>query len=361
MDLSFDVPLNSVSFGQVSVALLRECHKRDMKVLISLIDGPDLASQSVDTSFFEWLEGALKDYPSLHNKSIPAFKIWHLEQNSHRFISNNQCLMTFHELNSLTKLEKNIAKNNDKLAVTSRFTKDVLDEAGAQAHYVPLAFDSHNFKVLDKDYARDGKIVFNLSGKFEFRKHHAKILKAWAKKYGNDKKYALQCAVFNPFLDAQTNNGLVAEALNQTRYFNISFMPKMQTNDQYNDYLNSSNIMIGMSGGEGWGLPEFQSVALGKHAVILDAHGYKEWANKENSVLVDSTSQIDCIDGVFFKKGADTNQGQIFDWQEEDFLNACEEAVERVKANEVNEKGLELQEKFTYSKTLDGILDILKS
>jgi len=361
MDLSFDVPLNSVSFGQVSFALLRECHKRDMRVLISLMDGPDLASQSVDTSFFGWLEAALKDYPSLQSKDIPAFKIWHLAADSHKFISNNQCLMTFHELDSLTKLEANVAKNNEKLIVTSRFTKDVVEASGAPCHYVPLAFDEANFKVMDKEYHDDDRVVFNLSGKFEFRKHHAKILGAWAKKYGNDKKYALQCAVFNPFLDAQTNNGLVAEALDQVRYFNISFMPKMQTNDQYNDYLNSSSIMIGMSGGEGWGLPEFQSVALGKHAVILDAHGYKEWANKENSVLVDSTSKIDCADGVFFKKGAETNQGQIFDWNEDDFISGCEEAVERVRANRINEKGLELQEKFTYSRTLDGILDVLKN
>ncbi len=55
----------------------------------------------------------------------------------------------------------------------------------------------------------------------------------------------------------------------------------MQKNSLYNDYLNSANIILGMSGGEGWGLPEFQSVALGKHAVILNATGYKDWATEK--------------------------------------------------------------------------------
>ena len=51
----------------------------------------------------------------------------------------------------------------------------------------------------------------------------------------------------------------------------------MPTNTAYNDYLNSGDIIIGMSGGEGWGLPEFHSVALGKYGIILNAHAYKEF------------------------------------------------------------------------------------
>ena len=45
-------------------------------------------------------------------------------------------------------------------------------------------------------------------------------------------------------------------------YFNINFLGMMQKNSLYNDFLNSGNIVLGMSGAEGWGLPEFQSVVL---------------------------------------------------------------------------------------------------
>ena len=48
----------------------------------------------------------------------------------------------------------------------------------------------------------------------------------------------------------------------------------------YNDFLNSSDIVLGMSGGM-LGLPEFQSAYLGKHAVLLNVSAYKDWA-KEN-------------------------------------------------------------------------------
>jgi hypothetical protein len=105
----------------------------------------------------------------------------------------------------------------------------------------------------------------------------------------------------------------------------------MQKNNMYNDFLNSGNIILGMSGGEGWGLPEFQSVAIGKHAVILNAHAYKEWANENNSTLVEPNGKIEAYDGMFFHKDQPFNQGNIFDFDQNDFISACEKSIEKVK------------------------------
>ena len=65
---------------------------------------------------------------------------------------------------------------------------------------IPLAFDNYNFKRIEK-YFDDDRITFNLCGKFEHRKRHEKIIKAWVSKYGNNPKYNLQCAIYNPFMD----------------------------------------------------------------------------------------------------------------------------------------------------------------
>ena len=115
-------------------------------------------------------------------------------------------------------------------------------------------------------------------------------------------------------------------------------------------------MVIGMSGGEGWGLPEFHSVAMGKHSVIMDATGYKEWATKENSELVTPSGKISSVDGVFFNEGADYNQGRIYDFDEDAFIDACEKVIKRVESNPENEEGLKLQDEFTYEKTTNQIL-----
>ena len=130
----------------------------------------------------------------------------------------------------------------------------------------------------------------------------------------------------------------------------------MGKNSLYNDFLNSGDIIIGASGCEGFGLPEFNSIALGKHSVILNAHAYKEYATPENSCLFEPSSKIPVYDNMFFHQGTAFNQGNIFDWNEDYFINACERAIQRTRLNRVNTEGLKLQTKFTVKKTVDEIL-----
>ena len=114
------------------------------------------------------------------------------------------------------------------------------------------------------------------------------------------------------------------------------------------------------SGGEGWGLPEFQSGAIGKHAVILNAHAYKSWATPEAVTFVNPSQQIEVYDNAFFKKGDAFNQGNIFDWNEDEFIAACETAVGKVKANRVNTAGLALQTEYSKEKFVDNVIGLIK-
>jgi hypothetical protein len=219
-----------------------------------------------------------------------------------------------------------------------------------------VGFDTHNFYPTNKQYFHDGRVAFNLVGKFEKRKHHHRILKLWADKYGDDKRYFLNCSLYNHFLKPEENSAVINQVLNGKRYFNINLLSYMPKNELYNDYLNSGNIVIGMSGGEGWGLPEFQSVCLGKHAIILDCNGYKSWANEGNSILVKPNGKIPAVDGRFFQPEGPFNQGNIFDFKDEDFLEACDKAVQAVTDNPLNGEGVKVGNRFSYSKTLDKIL-----
>jgi hypothetical protein len=359
MSFCFNAPFNSVSFGQVSTALAREFHRRGTECLLSPIGGSaDLNSQALSQDFVDWFSESSKNFSLSHSRDNPTLKLWHLNDGL-LSPSKELSLFTFYELDSPTESEINIGKNCTNLIFSSKYSAEVFSSVGVESVYVPLAFDKDNFSETDKKYFSDGRIVFNLTGKFEKRKHHAKILKAWAKKFGSNKKYYLQCAVFNPFFSPEDNNALVYNSLGGEKHFNISFLGPMQKNSEYNDYLNSSDIIIGMSGGEGWGLPEFQSVALGKHSVILNAHGYKEWANEDNSILIDPQGKTEAYDGVFFKENNLFNQGSIFDFNEDDFISGCEEAIKRVEESKHNKKGVELQKNFSIEKTADALLELV--
>lgn len=360
MSLNFNLPINTVSFGQISTLICRELFFNKKQINLIPIGNPDLSTQTnISQDFADWLQKSISESLANLSKKDKIFKLWHLN-GSFESYSNEQILLSFYELDQPTKVELNTVKNNNKVLFSSKETVDLYNQFGCNnVEYIPLAFDKYNFNTVDKTYFTDDRIVFNLVGKLEKRKHHLKIIQLWANKFGNNKKYTLQCSIFNPFMKPEDQDSLISQALNGKSYFNINFLPFMAQNKIYNDFLNSGNIVIGMSGGEGWGLPEFHSVAMGKHSVIMNAHGYKSWATKDNSILINPNSKIECYDGIFFHKGAPYNQGNIYDFNGDDFISGCEEAIKRSESNKINKNGLELQKVFSSEKLLQNVLSHL--
>ena len=355
-----NAPINSVSFGQVSLAIIRELFDRGVEPNVFPIGGKiDLSSQELPEEVANKLAELIAEARASHDKNDPAFKLWHFNGSQESF-SKEQLLLTFYEADSPTKEELN-AFNSNRVLLSSKYSMQVFEDKGLKPEFLPLFFDHYNFSVKDRKYFSDDRIVFNLCGKFENRKHHPRILDAWSRKYGNNNQYFLQCAIYNPFLSPEENDSVIHRSLRGEKYSNIQVLKPMAKNSLYNDFLNSGNIVIGMSGAEGWGLPEFHSMALGKHSVMLNAHSYKEFANEENSVLVEPDGKMDIYDGMFFKEGDRYNQGQMFKWDEDDFIDGCEEAIERYKSNPINEKGVKLQEEFHVSKTVDVLLEKIES
>lgn len=367
MKLALHLPLNNVSFGQVSTVLLRTLFERekagklDYDLYLIPIGGVDLSSQTVNQEFVTWIQSKLTKTFESYSRDIPVFKLWHLNGSLESF-GKQQTLFSFYELDGPTKIELNIAKNN-RLCLSSEYSRDVFKMFGVDTQFLPLPFDSYNFKATGKNYHADDRVVFNICGKMERRKHHAKMIQAWIKKYGGNPKYALQCATYNVFLGQNqqecdhNNNELIRQILGgKEKPFNVTFLPHMKENVVYNDYLNSAHIILGMSGGEGWGLPEFQSIALGKHAVLLNAHAYKTWATSSMATLVNPSGKIPVYDNIFFRQGDPFNQGNIFDWNEEDFLAGCEAAIAKVRANPLNEAGLVLQTAYSKETFADSVL-----
>ena len=156
-------------------------------------------------------------------------------------------------------METAIAEVQDHVFFSSNDARDNFKRVGIKnTSFVPLGFDE-DFKQTGKDYLAD-TVHFGLMGKFENRKHTQKIIKTWLKKYGNNNKYLLTCCVNNPFFKPEQLQGLIQETLEGKHYNNINFLPILAKNSEVNEFLNSIDIdLTGLSGGEGWNLPAFNS------------------------------------------------------------------------------------------------------
>ena len=360
-NFNLDLPINKLSFGNCSINILIELFKLKLNPTLFLNNGQGDFSgfgNSLPDGFLEWINSCASTSQARHSRKNPTLRLWHLNGSLNSY-SNDQYLFSFYELDSPTPTEVNIAKNQKKVILSSSYAKESFEKAGcSNIEFCPLGFDSISF-FKKEPQKNENKVIFGLAGKLEKRKQHFKVLKCWAKKYGNNPKYLLNCAISNPFLTREQHESQISKTLDGKKYFNINFIDHMPDNRLYNDYLNSNDIIIGMSSAEGWGLPEFQSVAIGKHSVILNAHSYKDWANEKNSTLVNPSGKIASHDGVFFNTGQEFNQGLYFDWNEDEFLSACETAEKKFINNSVNHEGEKLSKLFTWERTTKTLLDLM--
>jgi glycosyltransferase involved in cell wall biosynthesis len=360
MKLLVNAPINALSFGNVSVNILRELFKKNIDLIFFPIgDKAEMdAYDKIEPDFVKYLQAATNDRYSKISKDIPSLKLWHVFGSETRY-SKNQSLFTFHEVSEVTAIEKNLLSLQDRIFVSSNYTKNIFNLNGLDnVTHVPLGFDN-DFGITNKTYLQD-KIHFGILGKFENRKNTARIIKSWLKLFGNKPEYQLSCAITNPFLDKARFQNELLKVLEGKQYNNLNFVPYMQTNSEVNDYLNSIDIDLGgLSGAEGWNLPSFNATALGKWSVVINATAHKDWATKDNSILIEPSSLKDCYDDVFFKKGQSFNQGQFFDISDQEMDNAILKSLSYAKTP--NPEGLKLQKQFTYEKTVETILCAISS
>ena len=361
MKLLLEAPINRLSFGNVSYNFIRELKKLDVDLGIFPIgdlNQLDLSAFDPEEDTKQYIEDCINKRWDYLDPLVPSLKLWHLNGSDNRK-NPSQYLYTFYECNQPTQIEKQIALVQDKVIFSSKYAADHFRDAGVElATSIPLGFDKDFFRT-EKTYLKD-TVHFGLMGKFENRKHTQKIIRAWLKKYGNNNKYQLTCCVNNPFFNNEQMQGLMNDTLQGQHYNNINFLPHLEKNSEVNELLNSIDIdLTGLSGGEGWNLPAFNATCLGKWSIVLNATSHKDWANNNNSILIEPSGEMPVQDGVFFNANSAYNQGTFYTWEEDEAISAMEKAEE--KAGQLNTEGQKLAEEMTYSKTVEQILAVINA
>lgn len=364
MNLNLEAAFNNLSFGAVSFGVSLELFKRDIYPnILPIANNLDINSQDkAPQDYKNWLTLCAQKFYRNFNKNYPTLKVWHIQNSWHK-VSDKQYLLTFSELDRLTDVEVNILNQQEKIFVTSNFTKSVFEKCGVEVPviYTPLGFDSIHYYKTDKKYL-DDCIVWDVHGKFEpLRKRHEKTIKTWIKVYGGNRKHRLHLYVTNPFVKPEQMQQFYNQLFEGKQPpFNITVFNYLATNSLLNDGYNCCNIVLAM-GNESIDLPGLTCCALGKHAVVHNTRGIKDWANDKNAVLVNSKGQLEAHDGMFFFKGQPYNQGFFDDFDENDLVAAMETAVKRYESNPINEEGLKLQETYSFKRGVDIILKEIQS
>jgi hypothetical protein len=356
--LLVEAPLNNLSFGNVSVNLLRELWRRpEISVGIWPTQAELSAFDKLPKEFGEWLQAAINARYNFLKKDIPVARQWHLNGAESKK-NDKQYLFTFIETDSPTTAELAIVKLQEHTFFSSNYSVDAFKSCGLtnnDVSFLPLGFDE-DFARIEKRLIAEDVIHFILVGKIEKRKQTPDIIQMWVKKYGNNKKYQLSLCISNPFLDQNWHNNFYAQVFGGTRPWNVNILPRLTTNSEMNQLYNSADIdLSGFSRAEGWGLPAFMCTGLGKWSIVSNCTAHKDWATDQNAILINPTGKEPAVDGIFFQAGQPFNQGNWFSFNMDEFVAKMELA--ETKARMLNVEGLKLREQFTYKKTVDMILE----
>lgn len=348
------VSLNSLSFGNVSYNILKELHKRNMQCAI-FPRQYDISAFAPSLDFRSWLDNSINSRYLKLDRKIPSFSLWHINSSEDK-LTDKQYLFSFHETSQPTPDEVNILNQQEHTWFSSNWSINNFRDFGANSvSFAPLGFDDE-FKVIDTKF--DPKVIhWGLIGKFEpNRKNTTLIVQSWCAKYGNNPKHALSLLINNPFIPQDQMNAIYNGIFQGRKPSNVNVLNFIKTNKEMNQFYNSIDIdLSGFSSSEGWGLPAFNATALGKWSIILNATAHKDWATKDNCVLVEPSGLKPAADGMFFRPNEQFNQGFFFSSTQDKLIDAMEKAEPLAKT--INFEGLKLQEKFTYSKTVDIILN----
>lgn len=354
--LNFDAPFNSLSLGNVSFNFLRELRSKDIDLNVFPVSKVDLSAfDRLTDEYTDYFKDKLANNLKKLDRTIPTLKVWHIN-GSEKKIGDSQFLYTFYEVDSPTEEEIAIVKAQNHVFFSCSEAAEIFKQKGCDnVSYVPLGFDT-DFYETGKEYLGEDIIHFGLIGKMERRKNTQALIQLWCNKFGDNPRYQLTCLVGNPFIEKNEMNKLVAQSMNNQKYSNVNFLPRLKTNSEVNEVVNAIDIdLSGLSNGEGWNLPAFNATALGKWSIVSNCSSHKDWANKNNSILVDPTGKQDCYDNKFFLEGRKFNQGKYYLLNGSDIEAAMDKSVQMAKSK--NTEGLKLQEEFTYKKTVEKILE----
>lgn len=358
MNFNLEIPLNSSSLGQIGHGIAYEMYNRGLSPNIFVIGAADLKCFAVDSKFQFWLESCVKKALREYKKPESTIRWWHII-GSERRLTDRNILYTTHETDQLTPTEVNILDKYDQVLLPSNYSTNVFKESGLEnVDVCPHFFDSLHFKTVDTP--KVDAITFGIFGKLEKRKHTRNAIVSWANQFANKKEFRLVCQIFNPFLNPEAQDHEINAWFGGRRPWNITFLPFQEKIEDYNKVLNSIDVGIFLQGAEGFNLPAFTCLALGKQCVVLNAHAHCDFANEDNAILVEPSGKEEIYDNIFFQKGADFNQGSMYTFSQEAVHNCYNKSLDKIKNGcIVNEAGLALQQNFTVQKTVDKLLSYI--
>lgn len=267
------------------------------------------------------IENCLKNAQLAYDKHSPCIKIWH-QHDLHFMVGSGEHIgFPIFELNKFRPDELHCVANTDRLFVCSNWAKEIMEEQLSHAmvqnkpkvQVVPLGYDPSIFYPSDIPSGLSDYIFFNI-GKWEVRKGHDILVKAFNDAFTAEDKVQLWMMPHNPFLQQQQKEEW--ERLYKTSKLGnkIQIFPPCSTQYEIAGLMRQADCGVFPARAEGWNLELLEMIACGKPCIATNYSAHTEFTTKEDTFLINIDKNESAYDSIWFHgqgEWAELGQTQI--------------------------------------------------
>jgi glycosyltransferase involved in cell wall biosynthesis len=349
-------PINQLGYGIAGLNILKALQKQ-CTVSLFPIGQPQVTTEEDHNHVKFAIEKA-----RFFDAKAPCIKIWHQNDMS-QFVGKGEHIgFPIFELDVFDELEQHHLNSCDRLFVCSEWAKQTVKNNlsafsrtkrqigdGKPIDVIPLGVDTNIFKPTP--YIDGGKTFFFNCGKWEIRKGHDFLIKAFkivAEEFENVELW-MMCS--NPF-NSQEENLRWQQLYNHPK---VKLIPRAETQAEVYNVMSQVSCGVFPSRAEGWNLELLEMMACGKSVITTGYAAHTEFCTKENSNIIPIDSTESAFDGKWF-----FNQGNWAKIGEKEISSLVDLMKNVIKSgNKTNISGIETAQRFSWDNSAAKILKSL--
>lgn len=369
--LNFFAPINNLGYGIHSYNLIKAYYRYVSKdISLTPVNG----EYRVIDDFVTTIDSN-RDKITKEDKSIMIFHASEL----HRFYGKERIGFPVFELEKFLPREISILKTLDKILVTSKWAKEVIEkniiDSIPTVHIVNEGFDPEIFyktkSIEEKLFLIEQEgISFVHVGKYEKRKNTLNILMVFFELFKDyQKNVTLTCHLYNPFVNKlfdfieeemkKLGMKIIGDKFIYNKLTIIIPRKNFSTTKEISELYKKATFGIWLSCAEGWNLPLMECLACGTPALTTNVTAMSEYITDKypEYLTIKNYEEQTAFDNFFFKN-PDKN------WLQPDL----EEAKQKIKLmvqepekylREYENNYYDFIKKFTWANAAYQLYDII--
>jgi glycosyltransferase involved in cell wall biosynthesis len=283
-NLNLNCPIGGTGYGITSLNIFKALNALGINVSLFPIGNSmelnneqekPLIDKAIQNSFFF-------DY------NAPCLKIWHQNDLSSRIGNGHFYSFPFFEVDRLTPRDKHHLNYCDYIFVASEWAKKVLlnNDINKKIYVAPLAVDLNIFQIPPMIRMQNNNYVFFHIGKWEYRKSHDFLIKAFDLAFDHKDNVELRLLPHNPFLNQNEINDWMNLVKNAKLSNKINVYNRLPTQHHLAEFIFQGDCGVFLSRAEGWNNEILECMAINKPIIATDYSAHTEYCNNDNSFLV---------------------------------------------------------------------------